>query len=201
MALPLTPTTELEAVNTMLSTIGESPVNSLGVTGVVDAVTAKTILGSVNRDVQSDSWSFNTDKAFPLLVEAFAPFYILVPSTALQVDAAGNDKGLDVVVRGTKLYDRTTHTYSFTDRTKVECDITWLLPFDELPEAARRYITIRAARIFQDRVVGSDLLHSFNAQDEQSARWRLKKHENKTADRNFLTGNYSVGRIIDRRPR
>ena len=46
-----TPTTELEAVNIMLSTIGEAPVNNLD-SGLVDAETAETILKNVSRDVQ-----------------------------------------------------------------------------------------------------------------------------------------------------
>ena len=46
-----TPTTKLEAVNTMLSTIGEAPVNNLS-SGLVDAETAETILNNVSRSVQ-----------------------------------------------------------------------------------------------------------------------------------------------------
>ena len=46
-----TPTTQLQAVNSMLSTIGEAPVNSLS-SGLVDAETAETVLNEVSRDVQ-----------------------------------------------------------------------------------------------------------------------------------------------------
>jgi hypothetical protein len=54
------PTTKLEAVNTMLSTIGEAPVNSLA-TGLIDAETAETILNNVSREVQARGWNFNTE--------------------------------------------------------------------------------------------------------------------------------------------
>jgi hypothetical protein len=48
------PTTELEAVNTILSTIGESPVSSLGDQMTVDAVLAQNILHEVSREVQTE---------------------------------------------------------------------------------------------------------------------------------------------------
>ena len=48
-----TATTELEAINTMLSVIGESPVNTVDGSGVVDAVLARQILHEVSRHVQS----------------------------------------------------------------------------------------------------------------------------------------------------
>ncbi len=49
----VTRTTELEAVNTILSTIGESPVNSLTGTLPVDATTALNVLDEISREVQS----------------------------------------------------------------------------------------------------------------------------------------------------
>ena len=53
-------TTELEAVNIMLSSIGEAPVNSLS-SGLVDAELAQTTLHNVSREVQAAGWSFNTE--------------------------------------------------------------------------------------------------------------------------------------------
>ena len=55
--MSLSATTKLEAVNIMLSTIGENPVNSL-TSGLVDAELAETILGSVSKAVQSEGWNF-----------------------------------------------------------------------------------------------------------------------------------------------
>ena len=103
-----------------------------------------------------------------------------------------------MVVRGSRLYDREKHTYVFTDAVKV--DMTILLTFDELPEVARNYVTIRASRIFQERVVGSDTLHAFNSQDEARAMVSLMEYEADTADLNILSGNYSVYRILGDRP-
>ena len=192
----LSPTTELEAINTMLSTIGESPVNAVEDTGNVDVVIARQILQSVSREVQARGWHFNTEKNYTITPDSEG--YLVLPNTVLKVDTVYPDSSKDVVVRGSRLYDREKHTYVFTDAVKV--DMTILLTFDELPEVARNCVTIRASRIFQERVVGSDTLHAFNSQDEARAMVSLMEYEADTADLNILSGNYSVYRILGDRP-
>ena len=192
----LSPTTELEAINTMLSTIGESPVNAVEDTGNVDVVIARQILQTASREVQARGWHFNTEKNYTITPDSEG--YLVLPNTVLKVDTVYPDSSKDVVVRGSKLYDRENHTYVFTDAVKV--DMTVLLTFDELPEVARNYVTIRASRIFQERVVGSDTLQAFNSQDEARAAVSLMEYEADTADLNILSGNYSVYRILGDRP-
>ena len=192
----LSPTTELEAINTMLSTIGESPVNTVEDTGNVDVVIARQILQTVSREVQARGWHFNTEINYTITPDSEG--YLVLPKTVLKVDTVYPDSSKDVVVRGSRLYDREKHTYVFTDAVKV--DMTILLTFDELPEVARNYATIRASRIFQERVVGSDTLHAFNSQDEARAMVSLMEYEADTADLNILSGNYSVYRILGDRP-
>ena len=192
----LSPTTELEAINTMLSTIGESPVNTVEDTGNVDVVIARQILQTASREVQARGWHFNTEINYTITPDSEG--YLVLPNTVLKVDTVYPDSSKDVVVRGSRLYDREKHTYVFTDAVKV--DMTILLTFDELPEVARNYVTIRASRIFQERVVGSDTLHAFNSQDEARAMVSLMEYEADTADLNILSGNYSVYRILGDRP-
>lgn len=195
MTTAVTPTTELEAVNLMLSVIGESPISSLSDVGLVDAVQARQILSEVSRAVQSKGWHFNTETDYPLSRELYTD-NINVPANCLRVDTTGPDEGTDVVQRGTRLYNRTDHTYAFTKDLKVSMVV--LLPFDELPEPARYYIAVRAARVFQARTVGSDTLYQFTAKDEQDANVAFKKAEGDTADHNILTGSTSVSRILRR---
>lgn len=196
MATVLTPTTELEAVNIMLSVIGESPISSLAAgSAVADAVTAQQTLSEVNRAVQSKGWHFNTDKEFTLSPEAFTG-EIRVPTNTLRVDTVTDDREVDAVLRGQRLYDRKNHTYVFSKALKV--DLVVLLSFDEIPETARHYITIRAARIFQSRVVGAESLFSFTQIDERDALVAFKKAEGITGDYNILTGNPTVFRALNR---
>jgi hypothetical protein len=193
MALSLT--SELDAVNIMLATIGESPINTLDtIAGVVDAVTARSILSEVSVQVQEEGWHFNTDYDFDL--NPASDGFIYVPSNAIEVDTSAYSKDYDVAIRGTRLYDRTNKTYTFTK--PIKADLTTLIEFNELPQAARHYITVRSARIFQNRVVGSQILQAFTAQDEASALRAMRRYEARTADYNILTSNYSVMRTIDR---
>lgn len=196
MPTAITPTTELEAVNLMLDAIGESPLNSLGNSAVVDAVKAQAVLSEVSRAVQQKGWHFNTEKDFVLVPTAFDK-EITLPSNCLRVDTVGEDKFIDVVQRGKRLYDRRKHTYKFDKGVKV--DMVVLLPFEELPEAARYYIAVRSARVFQSRTVGSETLYQFTAEDERLALVDLKKAEGLTGDYNMFTGSWSVAKMLHRR--
>ncbi|WP_018123375.1 T7 tail tubular protein A [Desulfovibrio oxyclinae] len=197
-----TPTTELEAVNTILSTIGETPVSSLGDSLTTDAVVAQNILHEVSNEMQTEGWHFNTEVEYPLVPD-LATKNIMLPQNCVNVDLDPLQyPDRDVVVRGKRLYDRRKHTYEFNETLYAE--VILLLPFEEMPEAARRYATIRAARIFQDRVVGSDTLHAFNEVDEIKARSILVDSQSENADSNVFTGasgilsNWSVGQVLTR---
>ena len=194
--MALTLTSELDAVNIMLGTIGESPISSLDAsTGVADAVIARQILSEVSIQVQEEGWHFNTEVNFVLTPSADTG-EIFVPGNVVEIDSFGEDKFLDVTIRGNRLYDRTNHTFIFTKSIKTE--MVLLLEFNELPQSARHYITVRAARVFQQRVIGSDKLGTFTERDEVRALVAFKRSEAKTSDHNILTGNYGVMNLIDR---
>ena len=188
-----TVTTKLEAINTMLTAIGESPVNTITSSTTTDVSIAIQILDNVSREVQSVGWHFNTDTNY--LLAKNSSDQIVLPSNCLRVDNSNKDADLDLVERGRKLWDRENHTYTITKDIRV--NITWFLEFTELPETARRYITIRAARIFQDRMLASETLHTFHQVDELSALSALKEHEGDTRDHSIFD-NYSTYRVIDR---
>lgn len=195
--MSLSMTTELDAINIMLGTIGEAPINSLeAATGVVDAVTARSILNEVSVQVQEEGWHFNTEYEFVLSPE-LSTKEIYIPPNVIEADASKYDRNdIDVAIRGNRLYDRKNKTFQF--QQDIKADLTVLLEFNELPQAARHYITIRSARVFQQRVVGSDTLGSFTEADEARSLRAMRRYEARTADYNILTGNYSVMRTIDR---
>lgn len=181
----LAPTTELEAVNTLLGTIGEAPVSTLVGVQAADVLMAQAVLLEVSRAVQSLGWHCNTEEEFPLVPDENNNLQF--PTNALHLDpsvvryAQGE---YDLVQRGGKLYDRLNHTFEFD--TTIYVDITFLLAFEDLPEAFRRYITIKAARIFADRAVGAETMHTYTLRDEQEAWVALKHAESDTADLNIL---------------
>ena len=188
-------TTKLDAVNTMLSSIGEAPVSSLS-SGLIEAEIAETILDTVDREVQSMGWHFNTE-----LNKSFAKTpagEILLPADILRADSTLRANAPNLVQRGLKMYDRTNHTFNVG--TDVALDVVVQLVFDDVPEVAKRYVVLRATRIFQDRVVGSDTLHSFQQEDENRAFVELRDFD-KAADDHNIFDNYDTFSIIDRQGR
>ena len=188
-----TVTSKLESINVMLTSIGESPVNTITSSTTTDVSIAVQILDNVSREVQSVGWHFNTDVNYKLAKNTSNQ--IVLPSNCLRVDNTHQDADLDLVERNRKLWDRKNHTYTIEQDVRV--NITWVLEFTEIPETARRYITIRAARIFQDRMLASDTLHKFHQVDEIQALAALKEHEGDTRDHSIFD-NYSTYRVIDR---
>jgi hypothetical protein len=179
----ITPSTELEAVNTMLRAIGESPVSSLYGDVGVDVVTAKHTLMEIMKAVQTEGWIFNTEYDYPLNRNVSGQ--IVVPANALLVDIARSRFGdIDPVMRGSRVYDRKNHTFIFTVDLKAK--IIFGLPFTDMPESARHYVTYRAVRKFQDNSLGSSDLHRYNERDELMARVRFMDEQAEDEDLNFL---------------
>jgi len=192
--MALTGTTETEAVNTMLSVIGQSPINSLS-GGGSDAATARLILNEVSREFQSIGWKFNSDNEIQLAPNTDG--HILAPDTYLELDTAGKDCYRDVVKRGLKLYDRDNNTFVFAG--PLVLDAIHFLPYEDMPEAARHYVKIRAARVFQKRLVGSTEHDRFTDEEEKRAQAVFKAYELRTSDRNFLRKSPASLRIVNRR--
>ena len=193
-------TKRLGAINTMLTSIGELPVKNEGdLAGLNDASIAAEILDNVSRAVQSRGWIFNTD--LDVTMKPNNERKIPIPSDIIRVDTTTRirERDEDIVERGNFLYDRKRNTPFFDEGSTVKVDQIRLLKFTDLPEPARRYITIRASRIFHDRVVGSGDLHRFYQEDEMQAWQTLLEYEGDGADFNIFD-NYDVFRVVDRLP-
>lgn len=181
--------TELEAVNVLLTTIGEAPVNTLTGNQVTDVTIAKQVLNEVSREVQSQGWHFNSETGVKL-----AP--AIDKRIALPADTARIDiEGIDVVPRSGYLFNKTDRTFTF-DKT-VEAEIVFYQDFEVLPDVAKRYITVRAARIYADRMINSETIHQMLAKDEQKALIDLKEFEGDTGDYSMMD-SYSVARVLYR---
>lgn len=192
-----TPTTSLAAVNSMLSTIGEAPVNSLQ-SGLVDAETAETILNEVSRSVQAHGWNFNSEPDYTVAADTSG--HVILPTEFIRADLANSETKYrsskeEYVQRGNKMYDKVKHSFNIGKPLKL--DVVVLLQFEQCPEVARRYITVKAARIFQERVVGSDTLSAMNRNDEQESLFALREMEGDNGDYNIFD-DYSTASVLDR---
>ena len=188
-------TTELESFNIMLAAIGESPINSLSGTLPVDARLAQSTLKEVNKDVQSEGWSFNTEIDVTFTRDATTKL-ISLPTNILRIDPnIHQHPSIDAIQRGLKLYDRLNNKYEFDE--DLICTVVYFRDFDEIPEPARHYMNIQAARKFVDRLVSDQALRTYTLQDEQRARAILMETDLANGDHNILRGDPSLTSIFD----
>lgn len=134
--------TELSSVNSILASIGQSPVTTLDFTNPEISYVYQLLM-EANQDTQNEGWVFNREGRYPIAPNAACE--IIVPKNVLRMDVWENaiNRTTNVVQRGGKLYNKIGHTYEF-DET-IYCDIVWLFPFTELPNVFKRYITARAS--------------------------------------------------------
>lgn len=194
-------TTKLQAVNTMLAGIGEAPIDGPLPGTRADSLMAESILDETTRDVLSQGWHFNTEvKTLTRVANKIA-----VPSDYAKIDLY--DESLsradyEVVVRddsGTmRLYNKAHGKNTFEFPMDLKCEIVYYQDFDKIPEAARRYIMIKAARVFQDRIAGSSSVHQFQMQDEMMALAALRDQEATDSDYTMFDG-WAAGRVVYRR--
>ena len=188
-------TTELEAINIMLAAIGEAPVNSLTGQVPVDVRIAQSTLIEVNKRIQSEGWSFNTEIDVTL-VRNQTTKQIELSTDILRIDAnIHQHPTIDPIQRGLKLYDRLNNRYEFEE--DLICTVVYFRPFTELTEPARSYINIKAARVFVDRLVSDDALRTYTEQDETRARAILMETDLCNADHNVLRGDPSLTSVFD----
>ena len=188
-------TTELESVNIMLAAIGESPVNTLTGTLPVDVRLAQSTLTEVNKEVQSEGWSFNTEIDVTQQRDSSTQ-QINLSTDILRIDPNTHQHPtIDAIQRGLKLYDRLNNKYEFDE--DLICTVVYFRTFVEIPEPARRYITIKAARIFVDRLVSDDGLRTYTQQDEVRARAILMETDLANGDHNLLRGDPSLTSVFD----
>jgi hypothetical protein len=174
MTLPaLSQTTLLDAVNSILAVVGESPINTLTGPLTHDVALAMNTLTEASKEIQAEGWVCNTEHNYPLTPDTSGE--IRTPGNIARVSLPQTRPALSVTLRGTRLYNLTEHSYHFNQPVIVTA--VFLLDFDELTESLRRYIVIKAGRMFLDRAVGSPQLHQFSADDEFRARVAAREED------------------------
>ena len=184
--------TELDAVNAILMSVGESPVNTLTVQSP-DVAIAQATLRQVCREIQTQGWVYNTENDYP--IELDSNNHCVIPNNILQLDLNhfrhGND--FDVVRRSDngimKVYDKIGHSFEFKNVTggKLYFDVIWMLDFQDLPQAFKDYITTRASRIASNRMVNNPQAAKLLESDEALARAAALEYDTSQADYNIFT--------------
>ena len=177
MTTQIIPTTELQAVNTMLSTIGEAPVNSITGTTTVDVSVAKNILDETSMSIQSQGWNFNTHTNYKSL-SLDSDNKVPLPANCVKADA----------------------NQQFTSAPS-SVDLVLVQQFEHLPEYARRYITMKASRRFASRFIGDSQITKLIGQDENEALMSFHQADSQESDINILNGDSNTFSIINRTTR
>ena len=163
-------TTLLEAINTLLAAIGSSPVTNTDTPQNADAIIAKNNINRALRDIQTEKWYFNSESDYPLTPDVNGTIHI--PNNIINIDFTGRlGEGNRFVIRGKKLYDRLNHTFKIDEQ--LEADVVLCLEYDEIPESAAQYVIARAARRYQEEMLGDPSLRTWTKQDEDTARGNL----------------------------
>ena len=174
--------TELSAVNSILGSIGQSPVTTLG-TVTTDATNTgqeivntfanpqialiHNLLMEVTKDVQNQGWHFNKEDDVKVSPDDNGNF--IIPTNYLRYDIHDGlyDRNRDVVRKKGKLYDNVLHTDVFTE--DFYFDITYLLAFNDVPPAIQRYIIARASvRAATQLVSNADLVKLLQLEEAQT---------------------------------
>ena len=160
------PVNELEAVNMLLAAVGEAAVSSLETATTVDVTQAKNLLSNINREVQQKGWHFNTE--WDVVLSLDSDSRIPLGTTVLSIYSPTKM----TTIRGREgspfLYDLDNNTFTWTTSINDAVTIT-LLDFEDIPQTARQYITTKAARIFQEEIIGQVSAETVNRQEEVEA--------------------------------
>ena len=175
--------TELSAVNSILGSIGQSPVTSLDFTNP-EISFIHNLLREVNVDVQNEGWSFNTE--YHVTYSPDTNGYFVIPPNVIRFDVHDNQniKTTNVVKRNGRLYDKYNHTDVFT--ADLDLDVVTLYEFSDLPSVFQRYITYRAAGRAAAQLVANPQLVQLLGTQVAQARAACMEYECDQGDHTFM---------------
>ena len=189
--------TELNAINTILASLGQAPVTAIDNDGSPstptnpDVAMAYNTLIEVSEEVQSEGWTFNQEKHYPINLNA--DYEINIPADVLQLELTpqhemfhtGTVQNLnvveksyypEVVQREGKMYDKANHTYKYNQNPML-FTVMWLYKFDDIPRVIREFIIARACVIACTRMLGDGDQFQMLQSQELYARTQAMEYE------------------------
>ena len=199
MTTQLATDTELSAVNSILGSIGQAPVTTLGAV-TTDATNSgqeivntfanpqiaiiHNLLMEVTKDVQNEGWHFNKQDNKKVSPDGNGNF--VIPNNYLRYDVHNGlyDRNLDVVRKNGKLFDNVSDTDVFTG--DLYFDITYLLDFNDVPPAIQRYIIARASVRAATQLVSNQELVQLLRFEEAQTRASALEYDCEQGDHTFF---------------
>jgi hypothetical protein len=202
----LVPTTELEALNALLRTVGESPVlqAELEAPSRPDTEMAVAILMDTMRATLLEGWKFNMEFGFELEPDDTYDWTGSNGDTAtLQIFEKPSDllefvltptprqQDLDCILRAPRDYSAAEGVLVFYDRARnrdgfessdltdgnLYINGTFIVDFEDSPEVFRQYVQAVASGWFQARRMGSQTLSQYDLRAIAVARRALRQEQ------------------------
>ena len=204
--------TKLDAVNEILASIGEDPVNSLS-SGLPDAELAESFLDKENRRIQLKGWQCNTLNDYELTKNDDSMF--VLPDNTLKVDTV-NPHGprktstpppnayINAAMRRSSddtkwiMWDGDNNTETWDNETTLTVTLVQFLEFANLTPALQIYVWTSAAHRFQKSTMGSAALHNFTKEDVAMAEVDAVNEDLENEDLNIIRDNRHVHHIAFR---
>lgn len=175
--------TRLTAINRMLRSAGEQPVNSLTEDGINDTSVAEAILNECSAELQSEQPYSVTEW---LEYEPDTNGYINLPDGTLRVDAQYRTD--EVTQRGyspCRLYDLENNTFVFTESVMLQLTIG--IPFEDLPIAEQLMIVDKASYMYSVLTQGDTAaVHQLLAEQALLSRARFRAANAEQGDYNLF---------------
>lgn len=215
---PLGPTSQLAAINTCLSAIGEAPIEDEVSSTRADVALAASLLSEASQEVQMQGWRFNREFGYELApsgqvlwttAEGSTTLNIFLPPANLArwtLSPIVEQANLSLILRLPRRYGGSAPRGVFYDRylnrdgldaskyPALYIDPVFYVEWDQLPETARQHIVMKAARKFAARTVGATDLVGFTREDE--LRTLVNLNEDQVLEDEFnIFDSYDVSRI------
>jgi hypothetical protein len=185
----LGPASETDAVNELLASVGEDPVEALDNLPPSGNMALK-VLRAVSRDFQEEGHWFNT------VTQTLSPTTggkIPVPTGTLDLDGTDTDAAADFDTG--YIFNRADRTYVWEAATEFE--VIYHRSWAELPSVARRYITALAVERFVESFPGAEPTSPSRQRNLLRAQVAFKKAVIRNSDLNILN-NTSIQTLVRR---
>lgn len=181
--------TELSAVNSILGSIGQSPVTTLNFTNP-ETEFIYNILTEVSKDVQNEGWQFNLEENVTVTPSSNK---ISVGNQEIRVNVhqhANQAKLMDTVIRydgaNRRVYSLEDNKFDAFTESTYKCDIVTLYLFEKIPNVFQRYITYRAAVRAATQLIANPQLVQLLQLQEVTARANCLEYEGRQGDHSFF---------------
>lgn len=185
--------TELEVINSVLSTVGDSPVQSLD-DEYAPVFIIKQMMNNISRDMQTMKYWFNTEYDVTLTPNTLTQKTIL-PFNILHFEPTETQ----YVARGLTVYDRVNRTSTIEE--DITADICLMLEFEELPQVARKYIQAVCKAQYNDEYLGEPSLQAKLEREIDKAKMELDRAHMENEDINILNSTRATSIAFKNRRR